>query len=195
MLPTRLPTGILGGKQFAVASKRSCPVPEPPSTFRDFGIIPDNLPPPAETIHCYFSATRVFGQYLATFLVAAVGLGLALIFAFAMPLRMSLLSCPAALAAFGVFLYFAARNDYGRIELQGSLLRAKHLYTGHIMEHAIGDIERLTTMVNVVRRAGGRDSRETARPSAGHRDSFSRRADSLAGHAERPGDDQRPGVD
>ena len=127
-------------------------MPEPPSTFRDFGIIPDDLPPPAETIHCYFSATRVFGQYLATFLVAAMGLGLALLFAFAMPLRLSLLSCPAALAGFGAFIYLATRNDYGRIELQGSTLRAKHLYTGHIMEHAIGDIESLTTMVNAVRR-------------------------------------------
>ena len=128
-------------------------MPEPPSTFRDFGIIPDDLPPPAETIHCYFSATRVFGQYLATFLVVAVGFGLAVLYAFAMPLRLSLLSCPAALAGFGVFIYLATRNDYGRIELQGSMFRAKHLYTGHILEHAIGDIESLTTMVNVVRRA------------------------------------------
>jgi len=75
-------------------------MPEPRSTFRDFGIIPDDLPPPAETVRSYLSGVRLFGQYLATVLVAAVGLGLAAL----MPLSMSLLACPAALAGFGVFI-------------------------------------------------------------------------------------------
>ncbi len=72
-------------------------MPEPPSTFRDFGIIPDDLPPPAETIRGYFSGVRICGQYLATLFVGGMGLLLALVFAFKMPPSMSLLACPAAL--------------------------------------------------------------------------------------------------
>jgi hypothetical protein len=127
-------------------------MPEPPSTFRDFGIIPDDLPPPAETVRSCLSGVGLFGQYLTTGLVAAAGLGLTVLFAFAMPLSMSLLACPAALAGFGVFIYLATRNDYGWIELQGNTLRAKHLYTGRTVERAIGEIENLTTIVNLVRR-------------------------------------------
>ena len=37
-------------------------MPEPPSTFCDFGIIPDDLPPAAETIRGCLSAVRIFGQ-------------------------------------------------------------------------------------------------------------------------------------
>ena len=125
---------------------------EPPSTFRDFGIIPDDLPPPAETIRSYFSGLRLFGQYLTTLLVASLGLGLALLFALKTPWSLSWLACPAALVGFGAFVYLATRNDYGWIELHGNTLRAKHLYTGRMREHAIGDIESLTTIVNLVRR-------------------------------------------
>jgi hypothetical protein len=125
-------------------------MPEPPSTFRDFGIIPDDLPPPPERLECYFSGARVFGQYLATSIAAGLGLGLALLFAFTLPLALALLACPAALAGFGTFIYLVTRNDYGWIELQGNTLRARHLYTRRTIEHSVADIDNLTTMVNAV---------------------------------------------
>jgi hypothetical protein len=128
-------------------------MPEPSSTFRDFGIIPDQLAPPPETVRAYFSGARVFGQYSMTVFVAALGLGLALLFALLMPWKLSLPGCPAALAGFGVLVYLAVRNDYGTIELAGNSLRAKHLYTGHMRERSIADIESLTTIVYQVRRA------------------------------------------
>lgn len=72
--------------------------------FRDFGILPADLSPPPETVRCFFSTGRVVGQYIATGIVAMLGLGFVILFALAMPLPMNLLGCAAALAGFGAHL-------------------------------------------------------------------------------------------
>ena len=68
-------------------------MPEKTPSFRDFGILPNDLPPPAETIRCFFSTGRIVGQYIGTGLASALGLGLAVLIALTMPLPLSLLGC------------------------------------------------------------------------------------------------------
>ena len=121
-------------------------MPEKPPTFRDFGILPDGLQPPPEKIRCFFSPGRIVCQYIAIGIIAALGLGLAVLSALTMPLPMSLLACAAALTGFGAFVYLATHNDYRWVELDGDTLRAKHLYTGCTIERSVEEIESLGTM-------------------------------------------------
>jgi hypothetical protein len=88
-------------------------------SFRDFGILPDNLPPPPEKVRCFLSTGRIVGQYIGTGLVTAVGLGLTVLFALTMPLPLNLLGCAAALTGFGAIVYLATHNDYRWVELEG----------------------------------------------------------------------------
>ncbi len=122
-------------------------MPEHPPTFRDFGILPEGLQPPSGTIRAYFSSGRIMGQYIATGIVSALGLGLLVLFALTMPMPLKLLGCAAALTGFGTFVYLATHNDYRWVELEGTTLRAKHLYTGRTIERSVDEIESLGTMV------------------------------------------------
>jgi hypothetical protein len=126
---------------------------KPPDAFRNFGILPQaGMPPPPETVRCFFSGGRIFGQYLATGLVSALGLGLAVLLALLTPLPLNLLGCAAMLVGFGSFVYLATHNDYRWVELDGTTLRAKHLYTGRVIERSLEDVACLLTMVRPIRR-------------------------------------------
>lgn len=120
--------------------------------FRDFGILPDELPPPPAKIRACYSGGRIVGQYIATGLVSALGLGLATIFALTMPMPLGILACAAALTGFGALVYLATHNDYGWVELEGNALRAGHLYSSRTIERTIGDIESLVTMAYLIRK-------------------------------------------
>ena len=48
-------------------------------------------------------------------------------------------------------MFLATHNDYRWVELDGITLRAKHLYTGRVIERSIGDIAGLRTIVYEVR--------------------------------------------
>ena len=47
----------------------------------------------------------------------------------------------------------ATRNDYAWVELDGEIIRAKHLYTRRLVERSIEEIEDLLTLVFQVRTA------------------------------------------
>src|SRR5579871_6427865 len=95
-----------------------------PDTFRDFGILPESLPPPPKSVRAFFSPGRVIGQYIATGIVASLGLGLALLLALLLPFPLDVLGGLAALVGFGIFVHLATHNDYRWIELDGTILRA-----------------------------------------------------------------------
>ena len=118
-----------------------------PGNFRDFGISPENLPPPPETVRSYLSTGNVIGQYIGTILVFAFGVGIALLMAFLVPPPLKWLSTGAAIVAFGAVLYGATRRDYRWVELTGDTIRARHLYTGWTLQRSIEEIESLSTMV------------------------------------------------
>jgi hypothetical protein len=118
-----------------------------PSTFRDFGILPENLQPPPGKVRSFLSTGRIIGQYIGTLIVVGLGVGLAVPFALFAPMPLGLLPIAASLATFGTYAYLATRHDYGWVELDGDKLRAKHLYTGRTIERSISEIESLTTMV------------------------------------------------
>ncbi|HEX3313489.1 MAG TPA: hypothetical protein VHR72_01305, partial [Gemmataceae bacterium] len=123
-------------------------MPQPTQSFRDFGILPDDLPPPPESVRAYFSTGRAVGQYLFTALVTLFGVGCLLLFLFLAPTPMNVLGIAATLASFGVLVYFVIRHDYGAIELDGDLLTATHLYGGWTIQRSLADIERIQTIVH-----------------------------------------------
>jgi hypothetical protein len=126
-------------------------MPQGVPSFRDFGILPDQLGPPPEQIRCFFSKGRIVGQYIGTGLVLAFGLGFAVLFALTLPLPLNVLACVATLAATVAVVFLATHHDYRWVELEGNTLRAKHFYTGHILERSVDEIASLATMYYAVR--------------------------------------------
>ena len=122
-------------------------MPDQPSSFRDFGILPDDLPEPAGKVSCFFSKGRIAGQYIATGLISALGLALTALIALTMQPPLALLACVAMLMGFATFVYLGTHNDYGWVELDGNTIRAKHLYTGRMITRSVGEIESLVTIL------------------------------------------------
>src|SRR5262249_48671694 len=60
----------------------------------------------------------------------------------------------AAVGAFGIFIFLMTRHDRRWVELDGIILRARHFYTGGVIERPIGEIESLTTIYHPVINAG-----------------------------------------
>ena len=123
-------------------------MPDDPISFRDFGIVPEDFRPPAGVIRSFLSTGRILGQYLATFLICSIGLGVAALFVSTMPPWLGLLGCFAALTGFGFFVHFVMRDGYRWVELDGDILRAKHLHTGRVVERSVDQIESLGVMVH-----------------------------------------------
>ena len=121
-------------------------MPQSPDPFRDFGILPPDTAPKTMPVRSYFSGGRVFGQYLATGLVASLGAGIAVLLSLFMEPPLNILGGSASLGAFGVFIFLMTRNDRRWVELDGTTVRARHLYTGRIIERSVGDIESLNTV-------------------------------------------------
>ncbi len=76
-----------------------------------------------------------------------------LLFGLTLSLPVNVLAAAAPLAGFGYIVYRATRNDYAWVELDGETLRAKHLYTGRVVERSIEEVEDLLTLVFQVRTA------------------------------------------
>jgi hypothetical protein len=123
-----------------------------PDAFRDFGLLPQGLPPPPDPIRCFLTGGHILVQYVVTGLVSSVGLGLAALLVLMLPWPLNWLGGAAALAGFGAFVYLATHNDYRWVELGGTTLRAKQLYTGRVVERPLEDIRCLATMFYQVRR-------------------------------------------
>jgi hypothetical protein len=121
--------------------------------FRDFGILPIELPPPPPVVRASFSGGHVFGQYLATGIMSCFGIGMGVLFAFTLPTPLNVVAPLAAAGLFGLLVYFATRNDYRWIELTGTRLTAKHLYTGRTVVRDVSEIDDLLTHVVQVRTA------------------------------------------
>lgn len=123
-----------------------------PDFFRDYGIIPYDMPPPAAgTIRCFLSWGHVIGQYVFSVIMLGFGLGIGILFAFTLPSPLNVLASATAFAGFGFLIYIATRNDYVWVELDEDVLRAKHLYMRWIIERPIEEIEDLLTLVFQIR--------------------------------------------
>jgi hypothetical protein len=120
---------------------------QPAHVFRDFGIIPDRVQPPRGVVRAYFSWGHVFGQYLASALMSAFGLGIATLFAFTLPWPVNVLAALGFVIGTAALICLVGRNDYVWVELDGDTLRARHLYTGRQHERSIADIDHVQTLV------------------------------------------------
>lgn len=126
-------------------------LPEQPDFFRDIGIFPKGAAAPPQIVRAYFTRGHVIGQYFGTCLMASLGMGMTAVFALTLPSPANLLAAALSLAGFPFILYLANRNDYIWVELNGATLRAKHLYTRHVVERPIEEIEDLLALVTLVR--------------------------------------------
>jgi hypothetical protein len=115
--------------------------------FRDFGILPDNLPEPAANIRCFISPGRIIGQYVSTAIVVLLGLAWMTAIVMILSLPLSAIGCAATAVAFGAWIYLVTRHDYRWIELEGDRLHAQHLYTGCMIDRAVSEIECLETIM------------------------------------------------
>ncbi len=122
-----------------------------PDFFRDFGILPYGHASPAGRVRAFLPWGHVVGQYIATGLMSAFGLGIAALFAFTLMLPLNVIAAATTLALFGWLICFATRNDYVWVELDGDVLRAKHLYTRRVVERPLEEIQDLLTMVIQIR--------------------------------------------
>jgi len=119
--------------------------------FRDFGIGPVGLAEPPGVVRAVMPAGHVFGQYLFTGLMSLLGIGLAALFGFTAPFPANVLGFALPPLLVGFLIYFATRNDYRWVELDGRTIRAKHLYTGRVVERDVADVSDVLTLVFVVR--------------------------------------------
>lgn len=119
--------------------------------FRDYGISPERLPRPPELIRAEFSRFQRFGQYLATAIMSGFGLAIGLLFALTAPLLAKVPGFLLPVLGFGAIVWKATKDDYAWIELEGETLRARHLYTGRIVEREVFEIDDLLTHVFQVR--------------------------------------------
>ena len=106
-------------------------MPKQPPSSRDFGLVPDDLQPPAETIRCFFPTRRVVLLYVCAGYLSAAILFLTVYFVLTLPLPVSLLGAAAWPMLLGVWLYTGAAQELslGGVERQrpsreASLLRA-----------------------------------------------------------------------
>ncbi|MGH7170805.1 MAG: hypothetical protein ACRELG_11040 [Gemmataceae bacterium] len=83
--------------------------------------------------------------------MSGLGIGMGLLSALSLPFPVNALASATALAGFSCIIYFATRNDYAWVELDGEKLRARHLYTRRVVERSIGEIEDLLSLVFQVR--------------------------------------------
>jgi hypothetical protein len=114
--------------------------------FRDFGILPGDVAAPQGIVRCWLSTGQIIGQYLFSAFMIFLGLGMGIpMVLFGRP---EIMAIDVVVASFFLGLtYFATRNDYAWIELDGPVLRARHLYTRRIVERSIRDIKAVQTHV------------------------------------------------
>ena len=118
-----------------------------PDFFRDFGIIPHGVPAPTGIVRAYFPRGTMFSQYLGTLFFSGLAIALSGFLALYLPSPLNLLGSSCVLGLNGLWIYGVIRNDYAWIELEGDTLRARHLYTGRVVERSVDEIEDLLTNV------------------------------------------------
>ena len=110
-----------------------------PDAFRDFGILPRTSPPPPERVRASYPWEHVIGQCLVNGVMVAAAVVLAWLNATIGSFSKKLVTIPLPLVFFGVIIYFRNRHDFVWIELDGKIIRAKHLFTRRVMERRIED--------------------------------------------------------
>jgi hypothetical protein len=128
-------------------------MPDRPDFFREFGIIPYGVPPPAGTVRCFLTTGHIIGQYIANIMLMSFGLGIGVLFALTLPFPVNVLAALIVVAGSAGLVYLVTRNDYSWVELEDDLLRAQHLYTRQVLERPIEEVEDLLTLVFQVRSA------------------------------------------
>ncbi|MCA9081795.1 MAG: hypothetical protein KDA58_14630 [Planctomycetaceae bacterium] len=115
--------------------------------FRDFGLDPDAATRPVESrVRASFSALQMFGQYLGTVLMTCMGVG--------MTWGLWHLPAPwhgpgALLGAIGGgwILWRGTHLDQAWVELEGTTLRTRHLYTGRERERDLSEVSEIVSVI------------------------------------------------
>jgi hypothetical protein len=122
-------------------------MPDDTDLFRDFGVLPYVVAAPSGPVRCFLSRGQAICQCIAFGLVFSLGLAMAVALALGMPFPINLLICPAPVLCFGYPIGVVTRSVYGWVELDGGVLRARHLYTRRVIERPVEEIADLLTCV------------------------------------------------
>jgi len=119
--------------------------------FRDQGLIAPASSAPEGCVRAAYSRGQIWGQFIATGLIATFGLGVTAPCLLVPPFPFNLALAVLPVLGFGWLIWLATRNDYAWVELEGRTLRARHMYTGRIVERSVGEVAELETMLFAVR--------------------------------------------
>ena len=115
--------------------------------FRDFGLDPSTVDRPVEPrVRASFSLPQMLAQWLGTGVMTCVGLGIA----FALWHLPDPWPVPAALfgaIAGGYIVWRGTRLDLAWVELEGTTLRSRHLYTSRERERDLSEVSEIVPVV------------------------------------------------
>jgi hypothetical protein len=117
-----------------------------PETFRDVGLLPFDLKAPDGVIRAAYSPASVIGQYIASLLVACMGIGAAFLFGVTTAFPVDIAGAIIPLLLCGFLIVKMTRNDCLWVELDCMTIRGRHLYTRRIVERSIADIREIRTV-------------------------------------------------
>lgn len=127
---------------------------EPPTTFRELGILSAGPFTPPETIRASLSTVRAIVEMFGGVFVVTLGVGLTALAGCWLPSPLNLLGVSAFFLAFASLIPLATQHDYHWIELDGDTIRAKHLHTGRLVERSVEDIASLASIVRPIKGVG-----------------------------------------
>lgn len=116
--------------------------------IRDFGFLPSNSIALSAPIRCGVSGAQIVGQLVAFSLLFILALVMAAGAAVGRRFPENVTIGAVVLIPLVYLVYFKTRNDYAWVELDGDLIRAKHLYTRRLIERRVAEIQELRTVTS-----------------------------------------------
>ena len=115
--------------------------------LRYYGIVPKRFDPPKVAIRSRLTGGNIFGQWLAFLMFGVCPLLLAVLLLIVVPVLEVRLGLAAAFGSIGLILGFLIARDVNEwVELDGNLLRWKHLFTRIVDERSISELDSIVTL-------------------------------------------------
>jgi hypothetical protein len=115
--------------------------------LRTYGIVPKRSEPPRQAIRSRLTGVNIFGQWLAFLMFGVSPLLLAILLLIVVPILEVRLGLAAFFGFFGLVVGFLIARDVNEwVELDGNLIRWKHLFTRLVDERPVSELESIETL-------------------------------------------------
>ncbi|HVX59010.1 MAG TPA: hypothetical protein VHC19_00365 [Pirellulales bacterium] len=127
--------------------------------LRTFGILPQQRLPPDAPVRSRLTTGNIIGQWIAFVLFGACPILLGLLLLAVVPVLTVRLGLGGFFCALGLILGLLIARDVNEwVELDGDVLRWKHLFTRQVHERPVREIEAIVTLTLALRTAAVRIS-------------------------------------